>query len=271
MIIHSDAGVGKFEKDGKKTVQAAIAFYTSDGSLYYEKIENFNNKYAKSTSNTAELLASLKAFETYQDKLEEMVFYTDCDILPLAKNYYLTHEQDRYVDPLLAIKNVAIENHLESKLDLLIEAIKKVKIVKVKGHTKSMENSYIDDVCYKVLNNEDPLKFDEYVGLTKFTIFSETNINHLGYATLNTNTTNIKVENDSVMTNEKQLTSLEQQAQKTTTELLDKLEQMRTNSSNENQSQTPIKSIREKRIYHKYINEKSSETNNNTSNTLSVN
>jgi ribonuclease HI len=246
MIIHSDAGVGKFEKDGKKTVQAAIAFYTSDGILYHEKIENFNNKYAKSTSNTAELLASLKAFETFKDKLEEVIFYTDCDILPLAKNYYLTHEQDRYVDPLLAIKNVAIENHLEDKLELLIEAIKKVKIVKVKGHTKGMENSYIDDVCYKVLNNQEPLGFDEYVSLTKFSIFSEVSVNELGYATMNPTPMGAKVENDS------HIHFINEEAKKATTELLEKIA---PNSQVANSN----KSIREKRIYHKYINEKNEE------------
>lgn len=243
MIIHSDAGVGKFERKGRKTVEAAIAFHTSDGTLFYEKIENFNTTYAKSTSNTAELLASLKAFEKYQDKLDEIVLYTDCDILPLAKNHYLTHLNSKYVDPFLLIKNVAIENHLESKLDLLMKAIEKVKIVKVKGHTKGMENSYIDDVCYKVLNNEEPLSFDEYVNLTKFTIFSDVSFNESNKAYIN----HIHVENDNF---------IHEKDKKATAELLDKM----------NVSVAP-KSIREKRIFHKYISE---EKNQEKANSLSL-
>ena len=250
MIIHSDAGVGKVEKNGKKTVEAAIAFYTSEGTLYHQKIENFNTTYAKSTSNTAELLASLKAFEVHQDKLESITFYTDCDILPLAKNYYLTHLNDRYVDPLYVIKNIAIENHLEDKIDLLIEAIKKVNIVKVKGHTKGMENSYIDDVCYKVLNNQSPLNFDEFVELTKFTIFTDAEYDANGNLMLKNSTDN----------------AINQEDKKVAENYLNKLT-ININyycdntliSSTTNSIDNP-KSIREKRIYHKYIQAESKET-----------
>jgi ribonuclease HI len=173
MIINTDAGLKRIKdsKHNKAFLRASLCFFTSDNDLYYEKIDNFNSLYVGASSNTAELLASLRAFKKYHDKLDKITMYTDCPLLPNAQTYYHSFLESRYKNPLDLLKISIGHAGLKNELDIFVEAIKKATIKKVPGHTGVVENEYVDNVCTKILNDKIPFAFDEFLKLSNRSMF----------------------------------------------------------------------------------------------------
>lgn len=173
MIINTDAGfkIVRSEKHNRSFLRASLCFFTSDNDLYYEKIDNFNSIYPGASSNTAELLASLKAFKKYQDKLDKITLYTDCPLLPEAQKYYESALENSYKNPLLLLKEAIGHAGLKKEIEIFSEAIKKARIKKLPGHTGLTENEYVDNVCTKVLNDKIPFSFDEFLKLSNRSVF----------------------------------------------------------------------------------------------------
>lgn len=178
MIINTDAGLKKFvadKKHNKAFLRASLCFYTSENELYFEKLDNFNLTHSVASTNTAELLASLSAFQRFYDKLEQIKMYTDCPLLPMAQKYYQSAQGNQYKDPLENIKEIILKHGLKKHLPIFVEAIKKARIEKVSGHSGLMENEYVDNVCSRVLNNKSPYSFDRFLRICSGSIFLKDN------------------------------------------------------------------------------------------------